>query len=642
MSAILEAPIKMKDMKAVVRVASMLYQRYEDFGTIMHERLVQLVVSPMTIARTKRLYTRLFFAFVQAGLFSKVFPSIYAIIRSWGAITFVVDSDGPNEALSMVNAFLKAGRQGLFRPVFVYPHERVVRDMASDKIQEAVACVERMDICNAKYLHLWALSESEEAKVKDKVLAYFNSAVESLKNARKLILTAKKQNESIMNARGDLSEKRIDQYKDLCDTFETFDKNVRAVATTLGQTVPEFTIPDEAGEESLARVVETTSQIADAVFDDPDDKAMYIALPCLSELVPSVLLGKQHETNQTFMLEDECRDHEEEDDEAPDVHEDQDTAHIGNDSNISLRDLVSKLPECVSIDLCDSFVVDYCYAGGSKPSSQKLVAAALSRPPFGAIQLLPYYSRIIASLSPWFPIVKEQTIVHLQREFYGLKKKVDISTSTVEPRLRNASYISELVKFGIYPPGKVFVQLRSLFDDFSRHNVDTACCIVQNCGRYLMKRPDTSERMVNMMNIMIRLKNARNLDNRQTELILACQASMYATKTNIIAKTRSPTKEYVRYLINSELNKSNVASVCSILRRIHWKQDSWYVRKKIMSAVRKGRHDQLSNIADLIENMGRYYPSFVIDIVDEVMEEILCGLEQPVTSTLNELFIYKS
>ena len=636
-TAILEAPIKLKDVKSVVRICSLLYQRYDDFGGIMHQQLVDLLVSPVTLARTKRIYIRLLFALIQSGMVLKASSSVFLVMRSLLEKKVTMKDEGLNDVLLLVNTFLKSGRQGLFQPIYVYPHESIVIQMAKEGRSEAAACRDKIELCNTAYLDLWAASETEQGKLKERMYTYFDDLLESLNKSWKLILRTKKHNESIMNTRGDVSEKKLEEYKTLCEQVEVFDKAVRSLAVTLGKSVPDFHIAIEGSEEqSFARVVETM-EVADVVFDDPDDKAMYTDLPHISELVPSVLLGKQHvedtieHSTSSDILEDDSVNIDEVD--AEDENPDETVVNkLGGDSNMSLRELISKLPECVSIELCDSFVIEFIYANGSKSSSQKLLAAALSRPPFGAMQLLPFYARIIASLSPWFPIIKEQTLQHLQKEFFGLKKKLDISTSTVEPRLRNATFIAELVKFGVYPPGKVFVQMRSLFDDFSRHNIDTACCIVQNCGRYLFKRPDTSERMVNMMNIMIKLKNARNLDNRQSELILACQASMYATDVVIKKKSRRPVEEYIRTLIYKELNRKNVASICTRLRRIDWTTESAYVQKKIMAAVRKGKHDQLFDLAMVIENLGKYYPSFPVDIIDEVMEEIICGLEQPLTS----------
>lgn len=614
----------------------MLFQRYEDFDVIMSEKLTQMLVAPGTNIRTKRLYIRLFFSYIKIGIFHRVSTSVFTIVRSWTEVKVSMSSGDSIDMMSLINAFLKAGRQGLFQPIYVYPHESTVVKLTSQNNSEAAACQAKIELCNAKHLELWALSESEQVKMKARLHTYLESALESLENAWKRVVETKRHNDSVINTRGDLSQKKVEQYQTLCDQFEAFEKAVNALASTMSKTLPKFSIPNEFTEdESFARVVDTSDQITEMIFDDPDDKALYTELPLLSELLPSVLLGKKDSKSD---IADVSNDLNEELPELEDETEAQDLLvedinDMGGDSSISVRELLSKLPECVSIETCDSFVIEYCYAGGAKLSSQKSLAAALSRPPFGAIQLLPYYSRIIASVAPWFPLIKDYVISYLQREFYGLKKKVDISTGTVEPRLRNASYIAELVKFGVYPPGKAFLQLRSLFDDFSRHNIDTSCCIVQNCGRYLLKRPDTSERMVNMMNIMIKLKNAKNLEDRQNELILACQASMYATDTSIAKKARSKSSEYIRHLIYIELNKNNVSSVSSRLRRISWTAESQYVQKKIMSAVRKGKHDQLSNLALLIENIGRYYPSFAVDIIDEVMEEIFCGLEHPDTST---------
>jgi len=138
--------------------------------------------------------------------------------------------------------------------------------------------------------------------------------------------------------------------------------------------------------------------------------------------------------------------------------------------------------------------------------------------------------------------------------------------------------------------------------------------------------------MVNMMNIMTKLKDAKNLDSRHEELIAQAKATMYGIETKVQRKVRSPVHEFVRYQVYSLLDAGTVTEVTDNLRRIDWKQDSEYVRKKILGAVRKGKESQLAPLARLVLELQRYDKQFGIDVVDEVVEELFCGMDHPEVS----------
>eukprot|EP00889_Picochlorum_renovo_P004765 jgi/Picre1/31795/NNA_007144.t1 len=516
-SAILDAPLKSKDVKAAIRVCCMLHGRYPDFGSIMKERLLDMVSSDAMSVAKRKTRIKIFFCLLRVGVVENVFPDLMNTVRCWTRVKMDISQKESHTALAMLNTFLKAG--GLV-------------------LEEAIGCMKKVEESKGLAKELWCLKKEHSDKLKERVFGCYDAALAALDAAWSSLTRLRKDNNVILNTRGDLSEKRMEDFKDACQQFESFKKDTGY------------------GEESF-RVVEQGDGEEAVYFDDPDDVALYQTLPPLSELVPPILLGqKQHTEMKEPMVE---ADGEDGDDSLPSSSEEDSDEEIatplGSDSTISLSSLILKLPECVSIDICDSFVVEFCKAGGSKPNSQKALCKALQRPPFGAMQILPFYSRIIAALCPWFPLIKETMVKFLQREFYGLKKKIDIATDTLEPRLRNACFIAELIKFGIYPPGKAFIQLRSLFDDFSG-------------------------------------------------IMWILHAAWWNTVEDICTNGQ-------------------------IQRKFVWSKQSGYIHKKILSAVRKGKHSQISPLASLTKELAVYYPSFAINIVDEVLEDILCGLENP-------------
>lgn len=61
--------------------------------------------------------------------------------------------------------------------------------------------------------------------------------------------------------------------------------------------------------------------------------------------------------------------------------------------------------------------------------------------------------------------------------------------------------------------------LQSCLDDFTHHNIDVACNLLETSGRFLYRFPDTALRMGNMLDIIMRLKNVKNLDARHSTLV---------------------------------------------------------------------------------------------------------------------------
>ena len=90
---------------------------------------------------------------------------------------------------------------------------------------------------------------------------------------------------------------------------------------------------------------------------------------------------------------------------------------------------------------------------------------------------------------------------YLEAEFQTLLARKDATSLTLEPRVRNARYLAELAKFRLYPPGSFFVALKQLLDDFSHHNIDAACTLVETAGRPLIRMPETKIRMENMIEV---------------------------------------------------------------------------------------------------------------------------------------------
>ncbi|KAJ6681971.1 NONSENSE-MEDIATED MRNA DECAY PROTEIN 2 UP-FRAMESHIFT SUPPRESSOR 2 [Salix koriyanagi] len=123
----------------------------------------------------------------------------------------------------------------------------------------------------------------------------------------------------------------------------------------------------------------------------------------------------------------------------------------------NLDALLQRLRGCVRRDLIDQLTVDFCYVN-SKLSRKKLVRA-LFNVPRTSLELLPYYSRMVATLSTCMKDVSSMLLQMLEEEFNFLINKKD--QMNIETKIRNIRFIGELCKFRIAPASTVFSCLKS-------------------------------------------------------------------------------------------------------------------------------------------------------------------------------------
>nr|XP_023905779.1 regulator of nonsense transcripts UPF2 isoform X1 [Quercus suber]XP_023905780.1 regulator of nonsense transcripts UPF2 isoform X2 [Quercus suber] len=289
----------------------------------------------------------------------------------------------------------------------------------------------------------------------------------------------------------------------------------------------------------------------------------------------------------------------------------------------NLDALLQRLPGCVSRDLIDQLTVEFCYLN-SKSNRKKLVRA-LFNVPRTSLELLPYYSRMVATLSTCMKDVSSMLLQMLEEEFNFLINKKD--QMNIETKIRNIRFIGELCKFKIATSGLVFSCLKACLDDFTHHNIDVACNLLETCGRFLYRSPETTIRMANMLEILMRLKNVKNLDPRHSTLV---ENAYYLCKpperSARVSKVRPPLHQYIRKLLFSDLDKNTIEHVLRQLRKLPWSECEPYLLKCFMK-VHKGKYGQIHLIASLTAGLSRYHDEFAIAVVDEVLEEIRLGLE---------------
>ncbi|CAG8501990.1 5188_t:CDS:10 [Ambispora leptoticha] len=510
---------------------------------------------------------------------------------------------------------------------------------------------------------------------KNLLVDYFHGVESHLLKDHEKIKRLDHSNHEYYITRGEIPDETKQNYEKVVKAFEKFLQNAQTLADALDLEM--IDLPDDAGTTKISSLVvrEGTSvnekeDIVSSIWEDEDARSFYETLIDLKTLVPGVLLeAKSSKKDDLELDKDEVAgsgDTEKDDDgkslnEDPNKIDDNSLDHrrasvstdggqkeeitgsdngadgvVKDDENedvatkdaaepnnnksgtsAQLDSLLSRLPNLVNRDLIDQAAVDFCYLN-SKAARKKLLKTLVGVPRT-RLDLLPYYARLIATLNPHYPDI---TAAVLQAR----KKTLDL----LETKVKNIRFLSELTKFRITPQHLIFHCLKVVLDDFSNQNIDIACNLLETCGRFLFKSPETSVRMGNMLDIMMRKKSVQHLDSRQ---LLMVENAYYQCNppdhTAIVLKERSIMEQYIRKLIYTDLNKKTVEKVLKLLRKLNWEDKEVYkILEKCFSKVWKIKYSNIHLMAILVSGLHRYHSDFGVALVDRVLEDIRIGLEQ--------------
>nr|XP_029118468.1 regulator of nonsense transcripts UPF2 isoform X3 [Elaeis guineensis] len=495
-AAICDAKLRTSDIQAAVQVCSLLHQRYKDFSPCFIQGLLKvffpgkcgddLDTDKNIRAIKKRSTLKLLMELYFVGVVEDVCIFVN-IIKDLTSLEHLKDQDVTQTNLSLLTSFARQGRYflGLHQPGQEV-HDEFFKGLNVTADQKKIF---------KKAFHL-----------------YYDAVAELLQSEHNQSLRMMElENEKIFSAKGELSDENAASYEKLRKSYDHLLRGVSSLAEALDVQPP--VMPDDRRTTRVTTGVEVSSSASgkesslfEPVWDDEDTRAFYESLPDLRAFVPSVLLGEaepkvneQHpktpeQQSESPMepdievqdiaetcadaeplpegkVEEKGKDKEDKDkekmkDSVKEKSKEKDTERKGEGEKdkvkvldgTSLDGLLQRLPGCVSRDLIDQLTVEFCYLN-SKANRKKLVRG-LFNVPRTSLELLPYYSRMVATLSTCMKDVPTMLLSMLEEEFNFLINKKD--QTNIETKIKNIRFIGELCKFKIAPASLVFSCLKVL------------------------------------------------------------------------------------------------------------------------------------------------------------------------------------
>ena len=431
------------------------------------------------------------------------------------------------------------------------------------------------------------LASSElQQRFKNVLNRYLEDVKQHIVRDHKQITTQAKRNAEAYVKSGEVFEDRQANHEKQLKAQEKLMTNAQTLCDILESEMPnleEKSVQDTTGPTGIG-LVKTGEYLRGqaegaGIWEDEEERRFYENLIDLQDRVPGILLEdgrkKKAEDEQVGKRVDssatnsEIRESLDKSNSTANT-DDQSTAIANKTVGAQVDALLARLTELQSKDMVDQAAIDFCFLN-SKASRNRLIKA-VQEVPKGRSDLMPLYSRLVATLGKYLPDISHGLVSYLDEEFRSLQRRKQ-KDFLGQVRTGNIRYLAELTKFGVVPEHVIFHCLKVSLDDFSRMNIEIIGNLLENCGRYLLRNPDTAPRASSFLETLQRKKAAQHLG--QQERMLIENAIYYVNppeRAAIQQKERTPVELFISKIVYLDMNKRTYTKVLKSIRKLHWEE----------------------------------------------------------------------
>lgn len=220
-----------------------------------------------------------------------------------------------------------------------------------------------------------------------------------------------------------------------------------------------------------------------------------------------------------------------------------------------------------------------------------------------------------------------------------LSKRLEL---ILNARARLANFIGELCKFKALSDGIVFSCLRKTLDTPHLANMLMVCTIIEVCGKFLQSRKASHKRMLNLIEVMTRLKNTMPYPLYAISIVESTINSLQSCDTGYVKNTVTPTfpsASFIKPLLRSPDFDSEDKTIYGIFRSLNWEnelvqmccivtffQEILKIRTIFLKAW-KTPFSSIEPFALFVCNISSSHPSFVHSLLNDYCELILTEIE---------------
>lgn len=448
-AALVEAKLKMSDIPTALELCDMAHRRYAEFSPSFLDQWRKVLPSRKdevkTVANPTKLRVDLRFF---ADLISRgILPEKEALQVLGGLLSFLINYDKEeHNNVAIIISFTKfCGSEyaGLAVP-------RKYRE-ASNKFGMELPMKSTI------------FTPEKQKAVANLLNDYHSSLCRHVVKTLNELIKIERHNYKVLHTKGELHPDQ-QQHRDDCDSaFQKLYSHMVTLADLLDLDLPllperkdlnDESLMDETGENMIvAGATDKGAILGDSPWEDEDVRLFYTHLPELRAILPGILFrdsekptlplleekilledqeGTEEKTEDTNEVlapsdgsnvlegEEKLREETPEESGAGEVHEvdviieeDEETGATeklsGSDLKLLMEGFTASLPSCSNRDMIDKAAGDFVTNMNTKTNRKKLVKAL-----FGVqrtrLDLLPFYSRLVAVLNPVMPDVGTELV----------------------------------------------------------------------------------------------------------------------------------------------------------------------------------------------------------------------------------------
>lgn len=606
-SALTEIKLKMTEIDAMILLCTQLNTTYSDFSKIFFEQWQKILTikkeEKITNMSKFRVDLRLFAELTSAG----IVPQKEGLVLLGNILTILINSDlQEHNNLNIILSFCKYCGDDYAGLV--------------PKEMQDLAIKYNVDIPMSDML-----PSDKQKNFKTLLKEYYASLCSHVKRMHNDLEYAEKQNEKILQTKGELKPERKAKNEQMSVTYQKLYSSAVTFADILCEAM--IVLKEEKRHSSVEDLTDSELDIVStptpteliSLWEDEETQKFYEEFPNLSNYVPdkNKKLDEPEEPegeNNTKKSLSDIKD-------AVDVE-------VPTGSKVVFETFIEQLPKCVNREMIDNLAIEFLINLNTKNNRKKLVKALFSVPRT-RIDLLPFYTRLVAILNPLMPEVAVELCSLLKNDFrYNVKKKDQIN---IEIKLKDVRYIGELVKFNLMAKSEALHCFKMLLNDFTHHHIEMGCALLETAGRFLFRSPDSHHRTKIYLEQMMRVKSVSAL--RPVYVTMIENAYYFVNPTDspaIMKKQRPILHEFIRHLLYNELKdapeKENM--ILSLLKQMDWENlaEKNYLIKCLTEAWNV-TYPMISDLACLVAAFVDYDDSIGTRVVDGVMENIRVSLE---------------
>lgn len=641
-TSIVEAKLKVADVSAAAYICSLFHQRYADFTSLFKRSFIKL----FDVINCKEEE--------KAGNISR----LRTALRLLGELVldgfYTLLDEGVQILLNTIQAVVTADKNSFtYAPIILTTVRHCGEDLAGI-VPRKYRCWK--DKLNIDIPMLKVLTPDQQSMFLCLFKEYYENMAKYIVNMHKDLQNRERQNRQTIGLKGELPVERKEAFEKAQKVFDKLLSSTTSLAELLDEDMPD--LPEDQLEEreelgtvnifTPVRGVEYDSE--NGLWEDEDTRTFYENVKDLKVLVPQILFketptssiqkkNQKHDKKKTkerklrvdLNVDDsmDYNDYEELDDN----YEQEILGDDGDDDEPVVVGMAAvaeayfqKLPTCVNRDFIDQAAEEFIMKLNTKGNRKKLVRTLFTVNRV-RLDLLPFYARLVSTLSPCLPDIATDLVWLLKGSFRShLRKKDQMHT---ESKVKTVRFIGELTKFKVCPKAEALYCLKLLLDNFTHHNIDMACNLLETCGRFLYRSPESYPRMSTLLEQMMRKKSVQAFDSRYSTMIE--NAFYYCNppeRQKVQKKVRPPIHEYIRKLLYKDLTKTTTEKVLRQIRKLPWSDEKAkdYV-VKCMTHVWNVKFNNIRCLANMLSGLSEYHDDVAVHVIDGVLENIRLGME---------------